>query len=212
MKNQRRRDKIKKLPDQLVIPITSEVCIRLMARNDSRGFFEMIENHRSDLRQWLSWVDEVTCVEDVEKRNEQSLINKSEGKSLRFFVVHQKTIIGMMAAKRIDWELNLVELSYSLAPNFRGRGIITQACRELISYFETSFGIRNFEIRTAVGNHASDRIAEKLGFDFIEMQEKAEKLHGDWVDHKIYRKANALQVSEWLKLRTGPTLFRIKVS
>ena len=55
-----------------------------------------------------------------------------------------------------------------------------------MSYFESSFGIVNFEIRTAIGNQASERIAEDLGFDLIKIQEKGEKLHGDWVDHKIY--------------------------
>ena len=119
-------------------------------------------------------------------RYDRGLQSKSEGKSLRFFVLHREQIIGMLAAKRIDWGLHLAELSYSLDPSFRGRGIITQACRKLISYFESSLGMTHFEIRTAIGNQASERVAENLGFDFIKIQERSEKLHGEWVDHKIY--------------------------
>lgn len=178
--------KITDLPDDLVIPITSGVCIRLVRRDDSKDFFRLVDSHRSDLREWLPWVDDVTCSEDIAKRNEYSLMSMSEGKSLRFFVLQRGIIIGMLAAKRIDWGLNLAELSYCLDPDFRGRGIITQACRKLISYFENSLGIVNFEIRTVIGNRASERIAENLGFNFIRIQERAEKLHGDWVDQKIY--------------------------
>jgi len=166
----------------LTIPITSEVSIRLIRRNDSKEFYRMIDYHRADLRKWLSWVDGVTCEEDITRRYDQCSTSKSEGRSLRFFVLHKGSIIGMLAAKRIE----LAELSYSLDPNFRGCGIITKACRELMSYFESSFGIVHFEIRTAIGNQASERIAENLGFALIKIQERTEKLHGDWVDHKIY--------------------------
>lgn len=184
------------LPDELTIPVSGEVSIRLMRRDDSKEFFKMVDAHRPDLRKWLSWVDDVTCEEDIAQRYDKSLISMSEGRSLRFFVLHKESIIGMLAAKRIDWETRLVELSYSLSPSFRGCGIITKACRELMSYFESSFGIGNFEIRTAVGNRASERIAENLGFGLIGIQERAENLHGDWVDHKIYANKTLLSAAD----------------
>ena len=170
----------------MTIRVTSEVSIRLMRRDDSKEFYRMIDCYRFDLRRWLSWVDDVKCEEDITRRYDQSSRSKSEGRSLRFFVLHKESIIGMLAAKRIDWEPRLAELSYSLDPTFRGCGIITNACRELMSYFESAYGIVNFEIRTAIGNLASERIAENLGFDLIKIQERAENLYGDWVDHKIY--------------------------
>ena len=188
------QEQITELPDDLNIFVTSEVSIRLMRRNDSKEFYRMVDHHRSDLRKWLSWVDDVTSEEDIAWRYDKCSISKSEGKSLRFFVLHKESIIGMLAAKRIDWESRLAELSYSLDPNFRGCGIITKACRELIAYFESSLDIGNFEIRTAIGNRASERIAEKLGFEFIKIQKKAERLHGKWIDHKIY--ANKARLSK----------------
>ncbi|EDY82163.1 acetyltransferase, GNAT family [Verrucomicrobiia bacterium DG1235] len=151
----------------------------------------MIDDHRSDLRTWLSWVDDVTSEEDIAWRYEQCSISKSEGKSLRFFVLHNESIIGMLAAKRIDWGASLAELSYNLDPSFRGRGVITKACKELISYFESSLGIENFEIHTAIGNRASERVAERLGFEFIRIDEKVEQLHGEWIHHKIYANKSA---------------------
>lgn len=185
-KGNRLPDQITELPDELTICVTGEVRIRLMRRDDSKEFFRMIDFHRSDLRQWLSWVDDVTSEEDIAQRYDLSAASQSEGRSLRFFVLHGEEIVGMLAAKRFDWERKLAELSYSLDPSFRGRGIITQSCAKLISYCERSLGIRNFEIRIAVGNRASERIATNLGFHFIGIQERAENLHGEWVAQKIY--------------------------
>ena len=174
------------LPDELNICVTNKVSLRLMCRDDSKEFYRMVDRNRSDLRIWLTWVDEVTSEEDIKSRYDKCSTSKSEGKSLRFFVLHKGSIIGMLAAKRIDWESSLAELSYSLDPNFRGCGIMTKACRKLIGYLESSLEIRNFEIHTAIGNQASERVAEKLGFKFNKIQEKAERLHSKWIDHKIY--------------------------
>ena len=184
------------LPDELTVAVSDDVSIRLMRHNDSAEFFLMIDRTRSDLRQWLSWVDDVTCVEDIYKRYDQCLKSKSEGRSLRFFILHQESIIGMLAAKRIDWEAKLAELSYSLAPNYRGGGIATQSCNALINYLSDELGIDFYEIRTAVGNRPSERVAEKLGLRFVAIRERAEKLKGHWIDHKIYtNKTDAEQVA-----------------
>ena len=114
-----------KLPSELNICVTNNVNIRLMHRTDSKEFYRMVDRNRSDLRIWLAWVDDVTSEEDIESRYDKCSTSKSGGRSLRFFVLYKGFIIGMLAAKKIDWESSLAELSYSLDPNFRGDGIIT---------------------------------------------------------------------------------------
>ncbi|MEM9158401.1 MAG: GNAT family N-acetyltransferase [Verrucomicrobiota bacterium] len=173
----------------LSLQVSPGLCIRLMQSEDLRGFFSMIDQNREDLRKWLSWVDQVTSIEDISKRYDQVQKSQAEGKSLRFLIHFEGKIIGMLAAKRIDWESLLAELSYCLDPYYRGRGFVTRSCPALISYITDSFGITSFEIRTAIGNHPSARVPQRLGFKPTSILENAEQLvDGNWVDHQIYRK------------------------
>jgi ribosomal-protein-serine acetyltransferase len=56
-------------------------------------------------------------------------------------------------------------IDYMLAPAFRGRGIMTRACRALIDYaFRTHSSLNRIEISPDVANVKSCAIPERLGF------------------------------------------------
>lgn len=56
------------------------------------------------------------------------------------------------------------ELAYWCAAGARGRGVTTAAAAALLRWGFGALGLERVEWRAAVGNHASRRVAEKLGF------------------------------------------------
>ncbi|MDF3045761.1 MAG: putative transferase [Ornithinibacter sp.] len=59
-----------------------------------------------------------------------------------------------------------VNLTYSLYPDWRGRGHATRAVRLLMELAHRGGGVDEFVIRVAAWNGSSIRVAERLGFRF----------------------------------------------
>ena len=69
-------------------------------------------------------------------------------------------------------EQGRVEIGYGLAAPFRGRGLGTEAVRVLADWVATQPGVRTVTASVAVGNEASRRLLERLGFVLVGEEER----------------------------------------
>jgi RimJ/RimL family protein N-acetyltransferase len=58
----------------------------------------------------------------------------------------------------------VAEIGYWCTASARGRGYVPEAVREIARWAFTECGVERLEWRAEVGNHASRRVAEKVGF------------------------------------------------
>ncbi len=66
---------------------------------------------------------------------------------------------------RIDpSDLATAEIGFMIAPWNRGKGYATEAARAICAWGFTALGVSRVVWRAHVGNHASRRVAEKVGF------------------------------------------------
>lgn len=56
------------------------------------------------------------------------------------------------------------EVGFGLAPQLRGRGIMTRSLRLILDWGFTELDLAGVQWRAVVGNHASWRVAQKCGF------------------------------------------------
>lgn len=63
-----------------------------------------------------------------------------------------------------DWTRGRIETGSGLRSTARGRGYITEILRAVTHWALTEGGMRRIELKTALDNHASHRVAEKVGF------------------------------------------------
>nr|WP_154677311.1 GNAT family N-acetyltransferase [Parafrankia discariae] len=77
------------------------------------------------------------------------------------------------------------EISYWCAAGARGQGVATRASAALLRWGFGALGLERVEWRAAVGNHASRRVAEKLGFTLDGTLRSAIVL-GDGVRHDCW--------------------------
>ncbi len=71
--------------------------------------------------------------------------------------------VGGISVVRQSEKNDLVELGYCLCFDVWGRGIAAEATRAVMGYFFAHAGVHRVEIRHAVDNIASGRVAEKCG-------------------------------------------------
>jgi RimJ/RimL family protein N-acetyltransferase len=71
--------------------------------------------------------------------------------------------LGVAVAPQIDHETRTAELGYVVAPQARGRGVATEALRQLTAWaFEQ--GMHRLELLISVDNDASKKVAERCGY------------------------------------------------
>ena len=73
-------------------------------------------------------------------------------------------LLGSIALMRFDWTDRRGEVGYWLAPEGRGQGHVTRAVRLICALGFQTLGLERIELLAAIGNPASQRVAQRAGF------------------------------------------------
>lgn len=114
------------------------------------------------LRLWEPWAHTFNPDGSDDDWNREQLRRYLDGTALPTVVLVDGSPAGSVSA-HIDPYTGTAQLGYWISAEQEGRGIVRRACRALISDL-ASDGIARVEIRTAVNNRRSIRVAESLGF------------------------------------------------
>jgi RimJ/RimL family protein N-acetyltransferase len=72
--------------------------------------------------------------------------------------------LGLALAPGIDRDTATAELGYAVAPGARGRGVASEALRELTEWAFGQQGMVRLELLISVDNPASKKVAERCGY------------------------------------------------
>jgi ribosomal-protein-serine acetyltransferase len=73
---------------------------------------------------------------------------------------------GHCALDHFDPLVRSCEIGYWLRSDLCGRGLMTEAAGAVVDYGFDELGVHRIELHAGIGNHASNRIAAKLGFRY----------------------------------------------
>jgi len=118
------------------------------------------------------------------------------GTGLHLAIRDQGALAGVVGYRRLDPPANL-DIGYWLGDGFEGRGLMTAACRTLLTHAFAAAAAHRVQIRAAPGNARSRAVPERLGFRLEGVLREAEYLPSGWVDHCVY----AMVAGEWARLR-----------
>jgi RimJ/RimL family protein N-acetyltransferase len=107
---------------------------------------------------------------------------------VRFVIVAQPgdTVIGTIWHFKSVPYFNAREIGYTLATEYRGRGIATEAVRLLVRHLFDSTLVNRLEIRMDTRNQASEQVAIKCGFRKEGVSRGANFVRGQHVDMNLY--------------------------
>ena len=175
------------------IAVDEELSLGLLEERHAEALFALTERNREHLRRWLPWVDAVQVTEDTRHFLRQSLEQLARGDGFQAGIWLRGKLVGVIGYHRISRPNRYTEIGYWLDAKSQGQGVMTRACRAMVSYAFAELGLNRVEIRCATGNTRSCAVPERLGFRREGVLRQVEWLDGAPVDHVLY----AVLAEEW---------------
>ncbi|RSK28886.1 N-acetyltransferase [Bacillus sp. HMF5848] len=166
--------------------VDDTISLKLIELSDANSIYELVDQSRTYLRQWLPWVDGTTKVAD--SIDFIRACQKAYVEQIGMFTVimYNGKIIGTASYNSLDWRNKIVYIGYWLAPDYQGQGIMTKVVKALTTYAFEELQFNRVDIRAATSNVKSRSIPERLGFIYEGTVRDAEWLYDHYVDHAIY--------------------------
>ena len=177
----------------LCIAIDSETQLRLHEARYAEAYFALIERNRAHISKWQAWAMQESSLEDTQAYMRQTLYQFANNGTIQTGIWHQGHLIGAIGYPRLDWEDSKVEIGYWIDAAMQGRGIVTKACRTLVTYAFEQYHLNRVEIHCATGNLRSRAVPERLGFTQEGIVRQSERLEERFLDMVIY----GMLASEW---------------
>ena len=164
-----------------------------LEEDDAEELYALTVANRAHLRRWLPWVDDVRSPADTSAHVRNGLELRRLGLRTDYTVRLRGRMIGSIAYHLLQPAHRFGVIGYWLALEATGHGYMTAAVRRLVEHGFVDLALNRIELRVAVGNHASQKICDRLGFREEGVLREAEWLHDHFVDLRV----NALLRSEW---------------
>lgn len=175
--------------------IDEDLILKLPELKDAEQIFELTDNAREYLKEWLPWLDFTTQLEDTQNFVKASRSNYAEGKALNASILFKGEIVGLGGFNNINPANRTAYIGYWLAPEYQGQGIMTRVAKAFTDYAFNDLKLNKVEIRAAEGNWKSRSIPERLGYIQEGTIRQAEWLYDRYVDHVVY----GVLADEWKK-------------
>ena len=156
---------------------------------------ELVNHNRPLLRQWLPWVDYMQTVENFTEYIGRCNGQLQQGTDVSYLITVNEQAAGRIGLHHIDHQNKSCAVGYWIAEAFSGKGIVTKACRGLITIAFETLGLNRIEIKCATGNQKSAAVAERLGFKKEGVLRQAEWVNDQPLGLNVY----SLLRHEWKK-------------
>jgi ribosomal-protein-serine acetyltransferase len=177
-------------------PIRGDVELRLLEERHAPLIFGLVNQERAYLSQWMPWVDTLTeedALTFVRLMRQQFAANESVSAG----IWKGDRFAGVIGTQKINWLMRNVELGYWLGPEFQGSGIMTEACRALVTHLLTDLALHRVEIHCATGNAKSIGVPRRLGFTLEGTLREAGFARGSFHDLLVF----GMLKTEWPQMQ-----------
>jgi len=162
------------------------ITLHVLTVAEADELFDVTDRNRRSLRQWLPWLDWSNSPADtaehlrtVEARHHS---RNGFGAGIRI----GRRLAGSIGLHAIDERHRSSSIGYWLSEEFRGGGVMTAACRAVVTEAFEHYGLHRIEIRCATKNHKSRAVPQRLGFVQEGILREAEWLYDHFVDLVVY--------------------------
>jgi ribosomal-protein-serine acetyltransferase len=173
--------------------IRDQVYLQLLEERHAAEVFSLVDQEREYLRQWLPWVDATENLDDTLSFIKSSLEQFSSNHGFAAGIWSDGRFAGVIGTHKLDLLNRKGEIGYWLGRSVQGQGIVTAACRAVVTHLLGEMDLNRVEIHCAVGNEKSCAVAQRLGFTEEGLAREAQLLHGTFRDLRRF----AMLKREW---------------
>jgi ribosomal-protein-serine acetyltransferase len=156
--------------------------LQLLEERHAAEVFALVDQERAYLREWLPWVDATVSLDDTLSFIRSSLEQFASNKGFTCGIWREQNLCGVIGTARLDMLNRKGEIGYWLGQSYQGQGIMTAACRAVVTHMLGEMGLNRVTIQCAKGNDKSCAVAERLGFTEEGPAREAQLLHGRFHD------------------------------
>lgn len=160
--------------------------LKLLSLDYTEQLFELVNENREHLREWLPWVDATKTSTDTESFVKSAIRQCETGKGPQYAIFYEATMCGVCGFHQFSVENRAGGIGYWLSRAYTGKGIMTSSVKSLVKAGFSEHRLNRIEIACATGNARSRAVPERLGFTFEGVLREREYLYGRYVDHAIY--------------------------
>jgi [ribosomal protein S5]-alanine N-acetyltransferase len=150
-----------------VFPIltTARLVLRAVQPDDATPFHALMSI--ADTTRYSNWPD-LQSLEDIVKTIERMSGTFAAGTGCSWIIEDRRTadFVGSIRLNWIDKEWKRGGIGYELHPTYWRQGLAAEALRAVVTCSHGTFDLNRLEAWTMPGNGASDRVLEKVGFQF----------------------------------------------
>ncbi|MGH8875619.1 MAG: GNAT family N-acetyltransferase [Acidimicrobiia bacterium] len=167
---------------------TQRLVLRRFHRRDAEALAEAVLASIDDLTLWLPWASPDYRREDAVQFIRDSMQAWREAKAHDFGIglTGDPRHVGNASIWHVSRANAVGEIGYWIRSDKTSRGVATEATERLLRLGFEEMGMHRITLRIAVGNRASERVAEKLGFTMEGVLRQELRVAGRWLDHTIY--------------------------
>lgn len=168
---------------------TDRLILQRFTRRDAVTLDDAIRASLPDLNQWLPWARMDYASGDTSAFIRDSVQAWKEDRAWDYSIrllEDPGRHVGNVSLWTVSKLGKIAEIGYWVRSDETSRGICTEAVDRLLGEAFGSMGYHKVVLRIAVGNEASDRVADKLGFTKEGVLREELLIRGNWVDHSLW--------------------------
>jgi ribosomal-protein-serine acetyltransferase len=166
--------------------VSDEIELKILENRHAEEVWNQICLNREYLAQWLPWVNLSLQIENTQQYIQAELERFAKNSGFSSGIFYNKMFVGCVGIHEIDWRNKKTSIGYWIGEAYQGKGIMTSACRSVITYLLTELQLNRIEIRACTDNMKSRAIPERLGFKHEGTIRHAEWIHDRFYDHDVY--------------------------
>ncbi len=171
------------------IKVSENIVLRQILISDAPEIYEIIDSQREYLGEWLPFVADTNSMADSISFITSIYLGLPEKQELVFVILYENVLCGLVGFKNTDKTSKETEIGYWLSEYFQKKGIMTQSVQALTDYAFNSLNLDTVRIKCATGNSPSQKIPQRLNFEFERSEPNGEMLTANkWTDINVYIK------------------------
>lgn len=168
---------------------TPRFVLRPFRRRDVGAIHEAVNASLSELRPWLPWASR-----DYSRSTTQHFVRDSIGawadaRAFDFAIRRPENPdrhVGNVSVWHTSRANQVAEIGYWVRTDETSKGVCTEVTARILQVAFEELNLHRVTLRVAVGNRASERVAEKLGFLQEGVLREDVKVGTRWMDHTLW--------------------------
>lgn len=188
------------VPDTLT---TERLILKRFGKRDAEPLLAAVHASLPELSQWMPWAHSQYGRDDAAGFVRDSQMSWKEGRAYDFAIRRPEATerhLGNVSIWSVSRLGRVAEIGYWTRTEDTACGIATEVTGRMLRVGFDDLNMHKINLRIAVGNKHSERVAEKLGFTREGVLREELMIQSKWVDHTLF----SLLESEWRAARKQP--------